>query len=159
MKTGHPELHKIGQVAQIINVSVPTLRMYEREGLLIPIKSTGGTRYFSDRDVQWIRCIRRMITELGLNIEGIRRLLALIPCWELTGCQRPSAEKCPGLQDVSRPCWMKNNVPCKTSVDACHDCEAYQYSINCENLKSLFVIRLKQLSNNRHHPPQTKSRA
>ena len=52
---------KIGQVAQMLSVSVPTLRMYEREGILIPWKSTGGTRYFDKQDIDWIRCIRRMI--------------------------------------------------------------------------------------------------
>lgn len=136
--------HKIGQVAEMIQVSVPTLRMYEREGILIPVKSRGGTRYFNDEDVHWIRCIRRMITGLGLNIEGIRRLLALIPCGEIISCDQFREGRCQEMNDGSKPCWMKNSS-CKELIADCHDCPAYRYSINCENLKGLFHIRLRQI--------------
>jgi MerR family transcriptional regulator/heat shock protein HspR len=139
--------HKIGQVAEMLGISVPTLRMYEREGLLIPIKSSGGTRYFSESDIQWIRCIRRMITELGLNLEGIRRLLALIPCGELTDCGHCEARTCDVSTDATRPCWMKDARPCKQNRTECYACPAYRYSVNCENLKNLFEIRLRQLTN------------
>jgi MerR family transcriptional regulator/heat shock protein HspR len=140
------KIHKIGQVAEMLDISVPTLRMYEREGILIPIKSPGGTRYFSESDVRWIRCIRRMITELGLNLEGIRRLLALIPCWELTECGQRAEGGCDVSADATRPCWMKKDVPCKLDSAECYACPAYRYSVNCENLKALFEIRLRQLT-------------
>jgi MerR family transcriptional regulator, heat shock protein HspR len=141
------KIYKIGQVAEMLGISVPTLRMYEREGILIPIKSSGGTRYFSESDVNWVRCIRRMITELGLNLEGIRRLLALIPCWELTDCGRRQDETCDMSADATRPCWMKETCPCKQTSAECYACPAYRYSVNCENLKSLFEIRLRQMTN------------
>jgi MerR family transcriptional regulator/heat shock protein HspR len=138
--------HKIGQVAQMLNVSVPTLRMYEREGILIPWKSSGGTRYFDDEDVQWIRCIRRMIVELGLNIEGIRRLLALIPCHEFRQCDEAQARHCPSYCGSSRPCWTNAGSSRRASPADCHDCPAYRNSIRCENLKGLFEVRLRQLA-------------
>ena len=103
------KIHKIGQVAEMLGISVPTLRMYEREGILIPVKSSGGTRYFNDEDIVWIRCIRRMINELGLNIEGIRRLLAMIPCWDLTQCDNHRSGAC--RADATRPCWMNRMPP------------------------------------------------
>ena len=146
MFTRPEKIYKIGQVAEMLEISVPTLRMYEREGILIPVKSAGGTRYFSEDDVQWIRCIRRMITELGLNLEGIRRLLALIPCWELTECDKREQGVCGVSDDATRPCWMKQGLPCRVERAECYACPAYRYSINCENLKALFEIRLKQLS-------------
>ncbi len=136
---------KIGQVAQMLSVSVPTLRMYEREGILIPWKSTGGTRYFDKQDIDWIRCIRRMISELGLNIEGIRRLLALIPCHELRGCAAAQYAHCPCHHDASRPCWSVAGASRRSSRKECHDCPAYRNSISCSNLKGLFEIRLRQL--------------
>ena len=147
MVTMGEKIYKIGQVAKMLGISVPTLRMYEREGILIPIKSTGGTRYFSEGDVHWIRCIRRMITELGLNLEGIRRLLALIPCWELTDCGRREDGTCDMSADSTRPCWMKEDRPCKQNHTECYACPSYRYSVNCENLKTLFEIRLRQLTN------------
>ncbi len=139
------KLHKIGEVAEAIGISVPTLRMYEREGILIPIKSEGGTRYFDDSDITWIKCIRRMISELGLNIEGIRRLLALIPCWELKECAHYESGRCQVISDSTKPCWMNRLAQTKTDMERCHDCVSYRYSINCENIKSLFQIRLRQL--------------
>lgn len=150
-----PNYHKIGKVARAMEISVPTLRMYEREGILIPVKSGGGTRYFNDEDVVWIRCIRRMINELGLNIEGIRRLLAMIPCWDLTQCANYKSGACRAMMDATRPCWMKPDVPCRNGTEDCHACPAYRYSVNCENLKSLFQIRLKALENNHYNRSST----
>jgi len=140
------KLYKIGVTAEMVGVSVPTLRMYENEGLLIPIKSDGGTRYFDEQDIAWIRCIRRMITELGLNLEGIRRLLALIPCRDFRKCDDAHHAHCQAAKDVNKPCWIARANNGGVRLQECHDCPAFRYSINCENLKSLFVIRLKQLA-------------
>ncbi|MBN2431043.1 MAG: MerR family transcriptional regulator [Acidobacteria bacterium] len=132
--------------AEMVGVSVPTLRMYENEGLLIPIKSDGGTRYFDENDIAWIRCIRRMITELGLNLEGIRRLLALIPCRDFKKCDDARYAACQADKDVNKPCWIARAHNVGAQLLGCHDCPAFRYSINCESLKSLFVIRLRQLT-------------
>jgi MerR family transcriptional regulator/heat shock protein HspR len=140
------KLHKIGAAATLVGISVPTLRMYEQEGLLIPIKSNGGTRYYDDDDIRWIKCIRRMITELGLNLEGIRRLLALIPCWEFRDCQEGCEGKCEVAKESTQPCWIVRSQQGLVELKDCHDCPTFRYSINCENLKSLFQIRLKQLA-------------
>ncbi len=69
-----------------MGISVDLLRLYEREGLLIPIKSPKGTRYFTELDFPWIATVLRLVREAGLNFAGIRHLLALIPCWEIRGC-------------------------------------------------------------------------
>ncbi len=49
-----PKRIKIGAVARHFGVSVDLLRLYEREGLLIPLKSPKGTRYFTELDYPWI---------------------------------------------------------------------------------------------------------
>jgi len=141
---GTSNLYKIGDAARIVGVSVPTLRMYEREGLLIPIKSSAGTRYFDEDDIHWIRCIRRMITDVGLNIEGIRRLLALIPCWEVVGCSYAKTTGCIEVKNANSPCWVLKDS-CE-HIEKCHDCPVYRYSVRCENIKHLIQIRLKDLS-------------
>jgi MerR family transcriptional regulator/heat shock protein HspR len=140
------KIFKIGVTADKVGVSVPTLRMYENEGLLIPIKSDGGTRYYDEGDINWIRCIRRMITELGLNLEGIRRLLALIPCYDFRKCDEAQVAECMAAKDAHKPCWISRATNGGSRLQECHDCPAFRYSINCENLKSLFVIRLRQLA-------------
>jgi MerR family transcriptional regulator/heat shock protein HspR len=96
---------KIGAVAKMFGVSVDLLRLYEREGLLIPLKSPKGTRYFTVHDFLWIGTILRLVREARLNFAGIRRLLALIPCWETRQCGHVRRCGCAVAADPSRPCW------------------------------------------------------
>ena len=70
---------KIGTVARHFNISVDLLRLYEREGLLIPIKSPKGTRYFTDRDYAWIGTVLRLVREARLNFAGIRTCSRFFP--------------------------------------------------------------------------------
>ena len=133
------QTYKIGEVARVLDIAVETIRMYEREGLLIPEKTDSGQRLFNDDDVHWISCIRRLIKEKGLNIEGIRRMLAMMPCWHLKPCASTDFENCPLAFGGVKPCWMmKSELPeiCKTAE--CRECNVYRSAIQCENLKKLF---------------------
>ena len=53
-----------------------TLRIYERKGLLDPSRTSGGSRRFSERDLERLRHIQEL-TSTGLNLEGVRRVLQL----------------------------------------------------------------------------------
>jgi MerR family transcriptional regulator/heat shock protein HspR len=66
----------IGIAAELAGMHPQTLRMYERRGLLRPTRSKGGTRLYSQRDVQRLRRIQEM-SETGLNLTGIERVLEL----------------------------------------------------------------------------------
>jgi MerR family transcriptional regulator/heat shock protein HspR len=54
-----------------------TLRLYEQRGLVRPQRTAGNTRLYSDLDVERLRLIQRLTTELGLNLAGVERVLAL----------------------------------------------------------------------------------
>ena len=54
-----------------------TLRMYEARGLVEPKRSPKGTRLYSQSDVDRLRRIQEMTTELGLNLAGVERVLEL----------------------------------------------------------------------------------
>jgi MerR family transcriptional regulator/heat shock protein HspR len=54
-----------------------TLRMYEARGLIEPKRSPKGTRLYSQRDVDMLRRIQEMTTDLGLNLAGVERVLEL----------------------------------------------------------------------------------
>jgi MerR family transcriptional regulator/heat shock protein HspR len=73
-------LYTIGTAAEILGVHPRTLRLYEDAGLIRPARKN-NRRFYSANDLRWISCLRYMIHEQGLNQEGLRRLLALIPCW------------------------------------------------------------------------------
>ena len=54
-----------------------TLRIYESKGLVRPGRTPGGTRLYSEQDLERLRAIQRLTTELGLNLAGVQRVLAL----------------------------------------------------------------------------------
>lgn len=129
---------KIGEVARQLNLAVETIRMYEREGLLLAHKTATGQRLFDESDVHWIGCIRRLIKERGLNLEGIRRLLSLIPCWELRPCSAAERKNCPAFLNATLPCWMiKPQLSEECRAFNCRDCPVYQSASHCDNLKVL----------------------
>ena len=127
---------KIGEVARHFGISVDLLRLDEREGLLIPIKSAKGTRYFTELDFPWITMLMRLVRDEGLNFAGIRRLLALLPCWELRGCQGHTRRECSNLQGVIDPCWM--NATCCEPTE-CYHCPVYRSAAMCGNLKAMLA--------------------
>ena len=69
-------LFAISVAADLAGLHPQTLRIYEREGLVEPHRSTGGTRYYSVSDVERLRHINEM-TASGLNFAGVKRVLAL----------------------------------------------------------------------------------
>jgi MerR family transcriptional regulator/heat shock protein HspR len=67
----------ISVAAELSGLHPQTLRTYEREGLLDPKRSPGGTRYYSPRDIDRLREIVEL-TSAGLNLAGVRRVLELL---------------------------------------------------------------------------------
>lgn len=131
-----PARIKIGEVARHFGISVDLLRLYEREGLLIPIKSPKGTRYFTERDYPWIETLLRLVRAAGLNFAGIRHLLALLPCWQIRSCAEGHKADCAIVAEGSDPCWVGKK--CCNPVD-CYNCGVYRAAGNCENLKQMLV--------------------
>src|SRR4051794_26506939 len=60
----------ISVAAQLLQVHPQTLRLYEREGLIEPSRSRGKIRLYSDRDIERLRMMQRLTTELGVNLAG-----------------------------------------------------------------------------------------
>jgi MerR family transcriptional regulator/heat shock protein HspR len=136
-KCGPPRI-KIGEVARHFDLSVDLLRLYEREGLLIPLKSTKGTRYFTEPDYPWIATVLRLVREAHLNFAGIRHLLALLPCWEIRECGDDRKRDCSVVNCATAPCWMGQSCCLPGN---CYACEVYRSAYQCENLKAFVVNR------------------
>jgi len=124
---------KIGEVARHFDVSVDLLRLYEREGLLIPLTSPKGTRYFTELDYPWIATVLRLVREARLNFAGIRHLLALLPCWDIRKCGAARNHDCNIIAGAAAPCWMTQNC---CSPSDCYACDVYRAACKCENLKA-----------------------
>lgn len=69
-------VYVISVAAELAGVHPQTLRIYERKGLLDPTRTQGGSRRFSERDLNRLRRIQQL-TAAGLNLEGVRRVLEL----------------------------------------------------------------------------------
>ncbi len=67
----------ISVAADLVGMHPQTLRIYEAKGLVRPGRTPGGTRLYSEHDLARLREIQRLTTELGLNLAGVRRVLAL----------------------------------------------------------------------------------
>jgi MerR family transcriptional regulator/heat shock protein HspR len=77
--TERPHVHAIYVIsvfAEIAGVHPQTLRNYERSGLLNPLRTSGGSRRFSDADLVALRRIQEL-TASGVNLEGVKRIMAL----------------------------------------------------------------------------------
>ena len=69
--------YMISVAAEIVGMHPQTLRMYEARGLVRPSRTPGGTRLYSDNDLERLRLIQRLTTELGLNLAGVEHVLRL----------------------------------------------------------------------------------
>lgn len=70
-------VYVISVAADLAGLHPQTLRAYEREGLITPSRTEGGTRRYSRRDVERLRFIRTLTQDQGLNLAGVRVVLEL----------------------------------------------------------------------------------
>lgn len=76
MGEGTEAVYIISVAAELVGMHPQTLRVYERKGLVEPYRTPGGTRRYSQADVDRLRLIQDL-SGSGVNIEGIRRILHL----------------------------------------------------------------------------------
>ena len=70
-------LYMISVAAELVGMHPQTLRMYEAKGLVQPGRTPGGTRLYSEADLERLRLIQRLTTDLGLNLAGVEHVLRL----------------------------------------------------------------------------------
>ena len=68
--------YMISVAADMVGMHPQTLRIYEQKGLVRPKRTAGNTRLYSDADVERLRLIQRLTTEVGLNLAGAERVLS-----------------------------------------------------------------------------------
>lgn len=117
-------VYPIGIVAELLGIHPRTLRIYEREGLIKPARRS-GKRFFSNNDLQWLKCLRKLIHEDGLNIAGIKKLLTLASCWEIRQCSEKERKDCPAVLDFPVPCWDLKPRSCSNKELDCPNCEVF----------------------------------
>jgi len=67
----------ISVAADLVGMHPQTLRIYEQKGLVRPKRTAGNTRLYSEADLERLRTIQRLTTELGLNLAGVEVVLRM----------------------------------------------------------------------------------
>ncbi len=130
-------VYDIGTVARLLQVSVQTLRLYERRGLILVQKSAGNQRRYTAADIDRLRCIRDAITRHKISIEGIRKMQSLVPCWEYVKCPPEQRLVCPAYLEHDAGCWTYKHRKNICAHADCRACQVYQLSSDCGNIKVL----------------------
>ena len=69
--------YMISVAAELVGMHPQTLRQYEEKGLVRPQRTAGNTRLYSEADLERLRLVQRLTTELGLNLAGVEAVLDL----------------------------------------------------------------------------------
>ena len=126
----------IRTAAKLLNVSIHTLRMYEREGLFISFKNKSNQKLFSRADIDRIQCIRAAINEAKISINGIKTIYSLIPCWEIIKCGEDDRKNCDAFNRAHIPCWSYDHKNICGKKD-CRSCLVYTRYSQCGSIKEL----------------------
>ncbi len=132
-------LYSISVAAKILGISVHTLRMYEKEGLIIPFKKKTSHRLYSQYDIDRLNCIRKAINENKISINGIKTIYSFIPCWELIECSQADRENCDSYSSNSAPCWTHHHINNPCSLLECRTCKVYKDFSECKSIKSSLI--------------------
>ena len=109
-------VYVISVAAELAGVHPQTLRIYERKGLVLPARTGGGSRRYSDSDINQLRRIQEL-TDAGLNLAGVKRVLELEAevdelHQELAAVKRAAAEAVAAAERAHR----RDLVPVRQSV-------------------------------------------
>ncbi|HEX6393712.1 MAG TPA: helix-turn-helix transcriptional regulator [Acidimicrobiales bacterium] len=116
-ETSKRAVYVISVAAELTGVHPQTLRIYERKGLLDPARTVGGSRRYSEMDLERLRRIQDL-TNAGLNLEGVKRVIELEEQLaslrnELMEARRQAAEQ---IDRVHRH-YRRDLVPVKNSPE------------------------------------------
>lgn len=67
----------ISVAAELAGMHPQTLRIYEQKGLITPARTPKKTRLYSEEDIERLRYIQRLTTELGMNLAGVEKVIEL----------------------------------------------------------------------------------
>lgn len=132
-------LLSIGSAAQLLGVSVNLLRLYEAEGLILPARTAKNQRRYSRHDLARITCIRHAIQHEQMTIASIKRMMALVPCWEIMQCSAEDRAGCEAYTGSRGPCWSFRHIGNKCAVAECRECTVYKLTSDCNTIKTAII--------------------
>lgn len=86
-------LYTIGVAARLAGMHPQTLRIYERKRLVVPSRSQGRTRLYSEADVEQLKFIQDMTQRCGINLAGVEKIIELLEEIKQLGAVKEEMEK------------------------------------------------------------------
>ena len=129
-------VYTLSTTSTLSGIPVHSIRQYIDKGLIIPFKKESSRNLFSQVDILRLKYIHKLLDEDGLNIAGIRALLALIPCWAITECSMAERETCQAYHSDANPCWEASEKGTLCKNTNCRECEVYRIVENYPDVKS-----------------------
>lgn len=109
-------VYVISVAAELAGLHPQTLRIYERKGLVDPIRTEGGSRRYSEADIAQLRRIQELTAE-GLNLAGVQRVLELEAEVERLGAELESArERARRAVEATHRQYRRDLVPLSQAV-------------------------------------------
>ncbi len=131
-------LYTLRIAAELSGVSKYSIRQYVDKGLIIPFKTETDRHLFSQIDIKRLMSIRTDLTANGLNIAGIKRVMAQTPCWLIKPCTEAEYSNCDAYSSSNSPCWEASIKGPLCQETECHSCNVYQLVERVDDLKELF---------------------
>jgi len=129
-------VYTLSTASTLSGIPVHSIRQYIDKGLMIPFRKESNRNLFSQVDILRLKYIHKLLEQNGLNIAGIRSLLALIPCWAIRKCPNGEREKCQAYISETYPCWEASEKGTFCKNTNCRECEVYRSVENYPDLKS-----------------------
>jgi MerR family transcriptional regulator/heat shock protein HspR len=129
-------VYTLSITSTLSEIPVHSIRQYIDKGLIIPFKKESSRNLFSQVDILRLKYIHELLNKDGLNIAGIRSMLALIPCWAIRKCSAKEREKCQAFYSDDFPCWEASEKGTLCKNTDCRECDVYRIVENFPDLKS-----------------------
>jgi MerR family transcriptional regulator/heat shock protein HspR len=129
-------VYTLSTTSSLSGIPVHSIRQYIDKGLIIPFKKESNRNLFSQVDILRLKYINNLLNEDGLNIAGIKTLLALIPCWAIRQCAEGERETCQAYHSATNPCWEASEKGTLCKNTNCRECEVYRIVENYPDVKS-----------------------
>jgi MerR family transcriptional regulator/heat shock protein HspR len=136
-------VYTLSNTSNLSGIPNHSIRQYIDRGLIIPFKKESSRNLFSQVDILRLKFIQKLLNEDGLNIAGIRTLLALIPCWAIRQCSDEERGVCQAYQSSAYPCWdaSEKGPVCKNTN--CRECYVYGIIENYPDVKSFLKTLIR----------------
>jgi MerR family transcriptional regulator, heat shock protein HspR len=129
-------VYTLSTTSSLSGIPVHSIRQYIDKGLIIPFKKESNRNLFSQVDILRLKFIHKLLDEDGLNIAGIRTLLALIPCWAIRRCSAGERDTCQAFHSDAYLCWEASEKGTLCKNTNCRECDVYRIVENYSDLKS-----------------------